>query len=301
MGKDAFSLPRKNSYWADPDTELCIITPRPHPDAVKVDRVDPDHEACEKNERALVEEELLDWDKRGIFTPLIVLKDGSELGIVVEGRRRTRGARIINARRRERNKNRPAGAKAEEMLKLLIMPTASADPLEIRGIMIAANVQRVGYTPMQEAAQIQDYMKMGATEKMAAAVFAKSVPWVNERRALLDCAKPVQKAVDAGQMSVSAAAAISSLTREKQEAALAKHTAGGTRLTTRKAKKHVREERTGRDVVEAPSRKQLRRTLALLHEGKGELTTEQRAVAIGTITWQLDGKLPPAEQFTLPR
>lgn len=110
------------------------------------------------------------------------------------------------------------------------------------GVMISLNELRNGDTPMAKAKKAGRIIGMGRSIADVATMFGVTEMGVRQWLALLDLAKPVQKAVERGDIAASAATQLGKLSHEEQEAKLSELIATapkGKRPTAQKARQHV--------------------------------------------------------------
>lgn len=163
----------------------------------------------------------------GVKLPVIVRKNGSFLE-VVDGRQRVKNA--IEA-------NRRLAKEGKEEMKIRIISERGTDD-EMFGVLISTNENRQGDSPMTRAKKAAKFLAMGKTEAEVAVAFGMTNSETKQLLGLLECATPVQKAVEAG-LSVSAAYKLSKLPREEQVEALEAVKAGGGKTTVAKVRKAV--------------------------------------------------------------
>lgn len=304
----ALNLPRGNLFNVDPHDDICIITAVKRDDAGPKDKVDPKHYLVEKHERDVTNEEIASINAKTILQPIVALRDGSDMVIVIAGRRRVRMARIVNDLRYTWNKGGTnwlfptKRADGEKEMPTLTVPVTlkQGTPVELRSMMIIENVQRADYSPSQMAGEIKDLLDMGATPDQAAEACGQKMWFVEAHMALFDCAESVRSAVDAGTITVTAAKKLSEIPRDAQEAALTKAVAEGGKMTVVGAKRAVKGHKTGKgaEADNAPSKGEVARMLILVQNDK-DMTPKEREVAGEVLAWVRNGKRP--KSFTLPR
>lgn len=140
----------------------------------------------------------------GLLQPIVVRHDGTDkLGkqhfFLIAGSRRLRAKREL-------------GDKTIEVK--IVQPTHEASSIQA----LVENLQREDMHPLDEARAIKRYMdKFTATQGDIAKRLSKSPSWVSQRLKLLELAAPdIQEAVDAGELTVTAAQALTDLPPEAQ-------------------------------------------------------------------------------------
>lgn len=149
----------------------------------------------------------------GVYDPILVRKngerdDGSYIVEVVDGRQRVRACIEAN-KRLAKEKKEPVRVPAR---------LRTDDEDGALDCMIASNEIRVGDDMMTRARKLRRYLDMGRTEAEARLAFGVSQSTLKNLMALTECAKPVQKAVAEGQMSLSTARNLATLPKEEQKA-----------------------------------------------------------------------------------
>lgn len=148
-------------------------------------------------------------DEDGVINPIKVKLEGENY-IVVDGRQRVKAARVANARRKERG---------EVPVRVPCHPMRADDKTQTR-MMVKLNEHRQEDDPITRAKKMTRLLNHGYSVDDVADHFAKTVSFVEQHLALLDCAADVQRAVIAGNMSVTAAVQFATLPREQQSEAL---------------------------------------------------------------------------------
>lgn len=200
----------------------------------------------------------------GVHTPITVRKNGDYIEVVA-GRRR-----VINAR--EANVELKTEGKEEVRVPCVLAKGEDADLL---GILISENEHRREDTPMARARKLKKLLAMGRTEEEASIVFGVTKQAVKNWVKLLDLTSKVQKAVDNGKLSASAAIELHSLSHEEQEAkldeAIAAAAATGGRVTGRDIKERTS---TGEGGSMAPKKRTIRRVLDLEEDDLVDISEE---------------------------
>jgi ParB-like chromosome segregation protein Spo0J len=179
----------------------------------------------------------------GVIEPVVIERDGP-FNLVVDGRTRTRWARIAAAQQ----------AKAGEVVLEVPCIVRAGDPAEMYGISRAANNgRRPDDSPIAKARQIQRMMDFGKSLEEAAIRQSIGVVEARKLQALLSLDPKVQRAVERG-MAVSAAAPLAKLPRSEQVAKLAEIQATGEKPTARAVTNKLREG-SGKTPVETPAQK----------------------------------------------
>lgn len=183
---------RTNAYVFDPE------------DLVLID--DETHDLYDSRVKLPVDEGLvLSMMSQGFFGAIEIAKrDGKAQ--VVDGRRRVKAAREANRRLRERGL---------EPIRVPAMLARGMD-VDLWGITISANLHRTDDSPLENARKVARYMAFGRDEKDAAAKFGVTEQAIKQWLKLLEVAAPVQKAVEKGRISATAASKLAGLDREEQ-------------------------------------------------------------------------------------
>ena len=220
-GDDHGCTGRANAFRFDPD-KLILVTDKTDP--LYDPRVDlPVNEAL-----------VLNIMKRGVIKPLVVVTRKSDKApIVLDGKQRTKAAREASKRFVE------AGEPA--ITVLCIQRTGNAE--ELNGVSIAANEFAQVDSPVTRGARALRMLNLGAEVEDIAQDFGVKPSAVKSWLELQECSKVLQRAVDAGDISVSAAIKLGKLPENDQATALESlmeenKAAGRTgKVTTRQAKK----------------------------------------------------------------
>lgn len=187
----------------------------------------------------------------GVIEPVVIERDGP-FNLVVDGRTRTRWARIAAAHQ----------AKAGEVVLEVPCIVRAGDAADMYGVSRAANNgRRPEDSPMAKARQIQRMMDFGKSIQEAAVRQSIGLTEAKKLHALLSLDPKVQRAVERG-MAVSAAAPLAKFPRSEQVAKLEQLTAGGAKPTARAVSNKIREA-NGKAPVESAAQK-LKRIAALL-------------------------------------
>ncbi len=186
---------------------------------------DPEHYLYDARAEEPLSEEFLASLEDGVEVPVFVTKDGLRT-MLVAGRGRTIGLRIVNERREK------AG------LERLLLPTIvkKGSPIELKALMILENEARREDSPLNKARKTQQYLAMllakdedegtpivpGLTEakRRTAKVFNVTVKTVEARLKLLELRPEVQQAVEEKKIGFWAATELHGLEPEKQVEAL---------------------------------------------------------------------------------
>ena len=214
MGSDAkksLNASRGDLLLFDPD-QLTIVDDAAHP------LYDGDRMAMPVDE-GLVRSIM----RRGVLQSIVVRRngnhpDGRPLIEVVAGRRRVTHAREANRRLTEEGKE-PVRVPA---------CTRRGDDAEMFGIMIDENDRRKNDSPVVRARKVQRYLNMGRTIEDAAEQFAVTPATIKNLLTLLDCAAPVQRAIDEGRIPAATAKQFTGMSRGKQVEVLNQMIAAGT-------------------------------------------------------------------------
>jgi ParB family chromosome partitioning protein len=191
MGKTAFDAKRGTTFLLDPE-QLIIIDDEHHP------RYDP-------RVKLEIDQDLVaSINQLGVIQPVVICKDDQGRAVVVAGRRRVMAARAVNTTRNGVKVQVPCVLRAGEDADLI---AAS----------IAENELRRNDSPLEKARKAARLLNQGMAEEDVAVTFGVSLTAVKNWLTLLSAPAPVREAVDAGQISASAAKQVAALPAEKQE------------------------------------------------------------------------------------
>jgi len=240
MAKKSYFGKRRDLFAMDPDDVVVI----------GVDTEDgKSHPLWDKRAFGPIDEALVaNIRTYGVLEPVIVQKDGDR-ATVVDGRRR-----VLHARRAKQLQE-TAGEITVTVPVLVKRGTES----RIFGISRSANEHRKDDGLMTKAENAQRMLDYGATEDDVAVTFGVEVQTVNIWLRLLDTDKSVRDAVDAGEISASAASRLTKLSKDEQKAALAEAKSNGTKLTTARASAAAKAKKTKTDARTAPGKRALRK------------------------------------------
>lgn len=219
MGSQAIDAPRVSMFIIEPE-KLTIVTDPAHPlydERIKL----PLDESLVKNIMVY-----------GIKVPVLIRKNGEVLE-VVDGRQRVRAA--IEANRRFEEEGGLA-------VKVRVVLEKGSDA-EMMGVGILTNELRQGDDIIVKARKAKRVLDLNPDEGACALLFGVSVAHLRRWIKLLTTDTKVQKAVEAGEISATAAAELADLPRDQQIEALEKLTgeaAGGKKLTVGAAKRAVK-------------------------------------------------------------
>ncbi len=235
MAKTAVDAQRLNAFSIEPD-RLTIVSDKSS--ALYDERID----------KPIDERMVLNIMAFGVKQAVIVRKNGSDIYEVVDGRQRVRCAIEANKRLKKEGK---------EEIRVPIMLTRGDDK-DVFGVSIFCNEIRSDDAIMVKAKKVQRLLNMGKSPDEAAITFGVTKAAINQWLALLDLAPQVQKAVEEGEVSASAAAPLAKLTREDQVVKLAELRASGEKMTSKKVGTAVRAAK-GQEANERPSLSLLQR------------------------------------------
>lgn len=226
--KDVYgALGKSNVLFFDPES-LKLVTDPAH--ALYDERVNlPIKEPMVLNVMAL-----------GVISPITITKD-PETGdvLVVAGRQRVKHAREANKR---------LAARGEEPIQVpAVVRRTDADGLA--GVMISENEQREDDIPIGRAQKMSRLLARGRSEEYLAILFGVSTQTVRQTLALLDSTSEVRHAVEAGQITVTAAHKLGKLQPDAQRSKVAEIIKAGEG-----AKGHAKA-KAQREVLEPPKPK----------------------------------------------
>jgi ParB family chromosome partitioning protein len=259
MGKNAFDV-SKSSVYNFPPEELIIIG---------WDTEDgQEHPLWDERAKLPVDEKLvLNIMAIGkIINPISIRKNGDKAEVVV-GRQRVKACREANKRLKKEG-SEPVNVPAQ---------LERTDENRAMGFMISENELRRDDTPLTRAKKVQRYIDRGNSIEDAAKIFGVTSNAIKMYQKVLDLEKGVQKLVEDGKMSATAAASLSDLPRDEQKEQAEKMISEG-KATIGDVKTAVKKRKSrgllGEDenIVKAPGKKQLKRLL----KRNDELVEEER-------------------------
>ena len=207
---------------------------------------------------------------RGVICSVCVVRDGERF-VVTDGRKRLRA--LLEANKRRHAEGQPA-----HTIGYFIKRTRGDS--DIIGLSAAANLH-VDDSPMLRARKALRMQEAGAGLEQIANDFGVTVQCVKNWLTLLDCAAPVQKAVDEGRVGESIARKLAGLDREKQrevfDEMVAKGQTRGAGATRAVAAGKRGQPVAGETAKKMRSRAQIEAVKDALAECDGELNVEGRA------------------------
>lgn len=215
--------------------------------------------------RKLDEDMIANIEHRGVIEPIEVTVVDDHI-VVINGRRRVVHCREANARRT---------ARGEEAWKIrAITMRGSEDDIEHKLTAISANMFRADHGILAQARKMAQLMNRNVPEVVVANSFGVSVGTIANRMALLGLSAKVQKAVDRGDITPTAALELKTLEKSEQDEALVKllESGGGRRGQANAARELADPEKAAK-----PSMARLRKLLAT-EEFKGLDEQTQRVL-----------------------
>jgi hypothetical protein len=179
----------------------------------------------------------------GVLKAVLAEKDGEHTD-AVDGRGRIKACRVAY----------DAAKAAGEDPPLLPVWFKRGDELEIFGMSRSANQFSRAETAMDNAENAQRMLTMGATEVRVATTFGVKPQTIRDWVKLIGLAAPVRKAVDAGEVSPTAAAGLADLSKEDQVKHLEELRAEGTKPTAEAVVSRVRKAQGKRALVTPKTR-----------------------------------------------
>jgi ParB family chromosome partitioning protein len=131
---------------------------------------------------------------------------------VVTGRQRVKNAREANRRLRER------GEPILLIPAVAVKVAAGQRALTLSAAMASENAIRQQETPLSRAEKMAKQLALGRSENELGIIFGCTAATVRATLQLLECCSAVQKAVDAGQITVTHAKQLAKLSPEEQRA-----------------------------------------------------------------------------------
>lgn len=217
----------------------------------------------------------------GVKVPVIVRNEDGK-ALVVDGRQR-----VINAR--EANKRLRAEGSVPHKIKAMVESRGSTD-IDSMGVMVLTNEHRSADELMNKADKAFRMLETGADEKRVATAFGVTVNTLRSWLTLRGASAPVKKAVEAGIVSASAAAAIAKLPKAEQEKHLAKLQEAAPATGKRAGKVSARTAKaavSGKPAITRPTAREIERVLSYAHIAELDCTVEDALNwALGTQTAQ---------------
>lgn len=226
----------------------------------------------------------------GILEPIIIRRDG-EKAVVMAGRQRVRAARLVNDRRRGRvaiPDDLPEEWKAryDSELPDIMIPAVirRAPDAEAQIVQIVENEARIQDTPLTRAHKMKKMVDAGHSQVLIASAFNCSQASVSMTLQLLDASDSVQKAIEDGVLSATAAQALVDLPLEEQDRRIAEARALGVTISI----STVQKERAAREVVRSgpkPPARGVVKKLSLNEDFTGGLSNDAKAL----LAWLASG------------
>lgn len=231
----------------------------------------------------------------GVLEPVIITRD-PETGdkLVVDGRQRVRHAVEANIRL------------AAAGLPTILVPATTRkgdDGGTLMAIMVATNEIRQADPVMVRAAKMQRMKNLGQDDEAVALAFGVNKLTVQNTLALLDCSKPVQKAVEGQYIGITDVRYLSRLTPAQQTAKveeIVRATAGKEGHARAKAKREVLEVKASPDAKPAAPKMKGRKEIAaqIEHWRKNEPDTMGAHGYILALQWVLGDAATEPEKDT---
>lgn len=203
-------------------------------------------------------------DYQGVLEPIGVSKN-PETGEteVVFGRQRVKCAILANQWRRERGVE-------PRLVPGIVYAGKRQDALDA---IVGENEARTADSPLGRAEKMRRHLALGKGEDQIAVIYNCTLTTVRDTLALLDSPKAVQVAIEAGQITLTHAKALSKLTPEEQRAKVAELIEAGKDATP-----HQRSRKQAAVMGERPRVKSRKQILAALEQAQGEYAAALRWV-----------------------
>src|SRR3990167_6522506 len=217
----------------------------------------------------------------GFKSVLKVWKDGSDL-YVIDGMQRWKAA--IEANRRFK-------AEKKETVEVEFQ-LERGDDGDVFGVAVTLNENRQDANPIERARKASRLYAMGRAPEYIAAVYGWTVPQYRAHMALLVLARPVQDAVAADRIKLSAAAQLAKLTRDEQQTKLAELLAEGGKATVARVKKIVKGQKAADKIAWRP-RGEIKKVAERMRGttfGQGSAAVSLFAEVVAWIMGELDAK-----------
>lgn len=196
----------KTTYGADGSTSLLSF----YPEKLTI-VTDPAHPLYDERVNLPLDEAMvLNIMAFGVLVAIIVTRDPDTGAVmVIDGRQRVRHAVEANKRLAAQGRG------------LILVPASTRkgdNDATLMGMTVATNELRQADPPLVRAAKMQRLKNLGQDDAAVAVAFGVNVKTVENTLALLDCAKPVQKAVEGNFISMSDVRYLARLTPAQQVA-----------------------------------------------------------------------------------
>lgn len=210
--KKAVNAPRREYFMMDPNK--LVVVGKDTDDG-------PDHPLYDERIKLSLDEGMvLNIMAYGVLKPIFVQKEGEQV-YVVDGRRRVLHARLANER---------LASKGEETVLVPVI-FKRGDEATLFGISRSANAMNAVDSPLTNARNAQRLLDMGKEVAEIAVIYGVKQQTIKDWLALLDLSAMVRKAVEQGEVSVSAGATLAKLPKEEQEKHLEELRAEGVKPT----------------------------------------------------------------------
>jgi ParB family transcriptional regulator, chromosome partitioning protein len=230
----------KEAYGATGESKVLMLDP----EKVKI-VTDKKHPLYDERVNLPVSEALVkNIMVHGVLEPVIIRKNPENGDVeIVAGRQRTKACREANKR-----------LDKEGSEKIMLPATVRrGDEVSLVGVMASENEIREGDSPLVRAEKMQRLLNMGKTEDEVGVYFGCGKATVKNSLAVLECTAPVRKAVDDGQINVTAAYGLAKLEPEEQKKTLEKMIAAGASANGKRGKsraqKAAKAEATGKTIM----------------------------------------------------
>jgi ParB family chromosome partitioning protein len=182
------------------------------PEALTIVDVDEKNPLFDERAKLEVDERLvLNIMHHGVLEPVLVRKNTANGKVeVVAGRQRVRACREANKRLVKQ------GAEPHRIPAVV----KRAEDGAVMGMMISENEIRRDDSPLGRAKKLTRFLELGRTEEEAAVVFGVSAATVKNLLGVLDAIKPVQAAVERGEIRLSDAYKLARLETDEQRSKL---------------------------------------------------------------------------------
>lgn len=231
MGKNSTDV-----YGAAGKTNVLLL----EPEKLKL-ITDEDHPLYDERVHLPVDDSLVkNIMVNGVIEPIVIRKNTENGDIeVVVGRQRTKATIEANKRLDK------AGLE-----KILIPATVRrGEDAALAGVMVSENEIRKGDSPIIRAKKMNRLIAMGKSEEEIGVFFGVSKATVKNTVGVLDCCAAVRKAVDDGEINVTAAYGLAKLDAEEQKATLEKMLAAGAGTKGKHAKTRAQKTAAGKTVA----------------------------------------------------
>jgi len=280
----------KTTYGADGSSNLLSF----YPEKLTI-VTDPSHPLYDERHALPFDEATVrNMMAYGVLEPIIVTRDPDTGAVlVVDGRQRVKNAAEANRR---------LDAEGRPMILVPATTRKGDSAATMMGVMVATNQLRQADPPLVIANKMQRMKALGQDDDAVALAFGCNRKTVEGYLSLLDCAKPVQKAIEGGYLGVTDAKYMARLTPAQQTAKveeIIRSTAGKEGHARARAKREVLrpEKAAAEKLPKLKTRKEIEERIGDL---EAQAQHHNRAI-IAELLWVLGGQTTEPTKDTRTR